>query len=67
MADNAYITRYNATSGVMEYFSGSSWYQVPDEIAAYDPAVDADWDEPIPTTMAAALDQLAARVRAVEP
>ena len=34
--------------------------------APYTPTTAGDWDSPQPTTIAAALDQLAARLRAIE-
>lgn len=33
----------------------------------YTPAVSGDWNTPAPTSLAAALDQLAARIKALEP
>lgn len=36
------------------------------EFSNYSPANSSDWDSPQPTTIAEALDQLAARLRAIE-
>lgn len=37
-----------------------------ERVKAYTPTTSADWDEPVPSNIAEALDQLAARVRALE-
>lgn len=61
-AEEGYL-RYNTETGLLEVKTDTEWQSV--DSGLYTPLESTDWDNP-PTTIAAALDELAARLRTLE-
>jgi hypothetical protein len=62
-AETGYV-RFNTETEVVEVKTSAGWERVGSD-DLYTPTANSDWDS-VPTTVAAALDELALRLRALE-